>query len=679
MLTLIFPTSVALCCLGIGILSAFQLSKNTEQNTPTKHLLNLINDSLMTFGKRLVISIIQVIIYITIALFTFSSLFKTYFSWKQISAFILGSVLMTLVGIISQQLVPRLTPYILSQSEPYIKPGLSSLYKVSATLSLIISSTLILGLITTQLTLGRFSIIGYGLGTIFSAFFLRIGGGLYKASTDISADICQQTKKNIPHMDQRNAATILDISGDFISEILGFSSDLLSSFILSIISCSLFGLALVQSTHHKAVNSSVILYFPLMIVSLSLLASLISHMYALNRLKKVSKNFLIESVYIGVSISGLLTFAFIYYLSTRFSQDINILSTFIPYLIGLISASVIGFTAEYLTASYFKPTKHIAYQSEYGTAIAVINGIANGFKGNSLFIIYMFITISCSLHFAGFYGVALASLGMLSMTSTLLTLNIFSPLASNLHKISKLVDRSPTLERNLNQMNQIGHTTAAIGNGFSTGAATLSTAGLFVALILVLKQQMSQPLTINIQFVSGLTFGLLIPFITYSTLLNGLTKGVTKLIQEVYRQFKQIPYLTEDKAKPDMIKASDLIARLSMQSLTVPGLMVGLVPIISGYLLGPSCLFGTVLSSSFICITHGYYWANTGDTLNNAKNLIKSGRFGGKESPNYSHISIADNIGDAFKDLLSPSTNIMLKCLSIISILLILFLTTNPV
>ena len=665
MIDLLFPTLVSLLCMAMGL----RLIKAPKQiNSPSKSLLNLISDGLRTHSKRLSISLIQVIIYLTISLYGLSILFNTYFSWAQIAAFTLGCSLMSTSSIACQLRIPRLIGDLLNDCEPYFAPGLTRLYKISSGISFTIVGTLILGLIACRAA-APISIIGYGVGCIFSAFFLRIGGGMFKSAADIASDLIVQVPKDIPHTDQRNAATILDITGDFIGEVLGFSSDIVSSFIFAIIGCSLFALG----TSYSLFN------LPLLIVSVAALVAIIVYTFSIIRLKTTSHNFLLEGLYIGIIICGILTYIVLntnpLFKLINVSDNLIALTAFGPYMLGLVGAICIGFTAEYLTSTHYKPTQKIARESEFGASISLLNALGNGLKSNSLYLIYILAIVGFSIAIAGFYGVALAALGMLSMSISIITINLFTPLAANVHKIAKLSERNPIIVANTKQMDQIGHTAAALGNGFSTGTSLISTAGVFFALLWITKTNFQASILTNPLFFIGLVIGALIPFIISGTLLHGLTQSIIRLIQEVKRQFKQIPYLTEKKADPDIIKAADLVSRITVAKLTIPGLCMGFIPILAGYALGIEFLLGILVGASLICLSQGYYWSNTGDALNNAKNYIQSGRFGGKESQNFQHISIADNIGDAFKDLLGPSTNICIKCLSIVSILVLLFLT----
>ncbi len=656
--------------LSFGIFLFVRTYRIPIEKNKARELAQLAEEGLRTYLGRVLSSIFQIIFYLTSALLLFTFLFQKQFSWIQILSFLMGGSVMALNSYASLIMAPKLIPRILAQSKDYFPKSLQTAFDSNTSIGFILIGITVLGFVSAYQFLGVESVIGYTLGIVLSAFFLRIGGGMVKTAAEIGSDLVTKVEKKIPEFDVRNPATLLDIIGDFIGNIMGYGSDLLSSFAFSLSACVLFAFALNEKLFE----------LPFYIVSVALLASVVAYGFCRFRIaSKKYENVLLEGIYLGVILSGLATFVIMRILKI----DLNISSLwggvgtfqpFPPYLIGLVGAVVIGFTAEFLTSNLFKSTRKIAQQAEYGPVITLFNGLSLGQKSGGLFLIYLIAVVVPSFYFAGFYGIAMASMGMLTMTGLILSTNIFDPLAVNAYKIAKLSESSQTTIRNAQKLAQIGNTTAALGNGFASGAAVLSTFSLFFSLLLIAGVDLSYLLLVDILLFVGLIIGLTLPFVFSGFLLNGLKTGILAVITEVSRQFRDIPYLYEGKARPDIIKASDLISIIAMNAMVVPAFLMALAPISIGYIFGVKMLLGVALGTLLTGLTQSFFWGNLGDALHNARTFIEGGHFGGKNSPTFEKIQTADNIGDAFKDLLSPSINILIKCVTIIAIVVILFL-----
>ncbi|MFA5880399.1 MAG: sodium/proton-translocating pyrophosphatase, partial [Candidatus Margulisiibacteriota bacterium] len=421
------------------------------------------------------------------------------------------------------------------------------------------------------------------------------------------------------------------------------------------------------------------------IVSLGFIVSLAIYFFARFRIKTNFHNVLLESVYLSVIICAIGTFFIIQFLDIKvtalpaFLNINNNFILFIPYLIGLIGAILISYTAEILTSTRYSIAKQIAKETEFGAIISIFNSLAISFKSIFLFVIYILLIIIPSIYFAGFYGVLFASLGMLSVTGTILITNIFSPLILNTTKIIKLVNEDNIALKNVIKMERLAQTTIALGNGFLTGVSVLSTFNIFFAMLLIMGQKtnLMQLFFIDLKLLTGLIIGIALPLVFLGLLLSGLTKTILAILKEGHRQFRDIPYLDQDKARPDIIKVSDQTTIKAMNALIMPTALMLLMPIIIGYFFGVSgfkILLGMSLGTILISLTLGFAWSLVGEALNNAKNYIAKGHFGGSNSPNFTNIRLADNFGDAFKDLLSPSLNLFVKVFGILNIFIIIFL-----
>ncbi|RAP33408.1 hypothetical protein DID75_02315 [Candidatus Marinamargulisbacteria bacterium SCGC AG-410-N11] len=668
-----------------GIFLFYKSYQVSSFNKDAIKFCSLINEGLITFSKRVFSSIIQIILYTTIILFFFSIIFKKSFLWQQIGAFSMGGLFICVISFVILYLAPSFIPKILEKSNTYLYRAVLFQYQISSALSFFIIGLTITGLLLSYLIFGASSIIGYGVGIILSSFFLRIGGGLFKSGAQLSVQSHLETS-DISAFDKRNPALLLDLVGDYICRIVGFNSDILGSFIFSLISCFLFSFSFFDNSSYSQSESLIFFNVPLYIILISLFTSFIVYIYTTIRIKfRKTQNILLESLYLAILISSITTYLAFEYLNMS-QTVINIFGQtalfqpFYYYLFGLLGAILIAFTSEYLTSNNYKPTKRLARQIEHGVPVTVLNSFVIGLKSNSFYLIYLLLIILPSLYFGGFYGVTIASLGMLSLSTTIMVLQIFNSFVSVTYKVSELtldenLDGKSTILHNIKQLNYLGQTAISLGNGFAAGAASISTISIFFSLILMANINSNILILMNLKWYCGLIIGIMIPCIFSGLLLKKLNELFLFTSQEVYRQIKGIAFLIENKAHPDIILATDQHSRFCMDALIIPGIIMSLPPIIIGYMFGPTFLIGIVLGVFLTGINQNFYWANLGDVLGNAKLYIEKGHFGGYNSNNYTTIDTASRIGNTFKDLLGPSINIFIKSVIIISFL-VMILTT---
>jgi K(+)-stimulated pyrophosphate-energized sodium pump len=641
----------------------------------------LIYDGLIAFAKRVSSSILQIILYLTVVLFMFSALFKKAFSWVQILAFVAGCLVMAITAYFSLTALPKLIPRIARNSNKFLKDAISVMYAASAALGFFVISAVVLGLVISYKYLGLDSMIGYALGVILASFFLRIGGGIFKAGADIAADIVSEVEPDIPVSDKRNPATILDIVGDGVGDVVGFGADILGSFVFAVISCILFSHSLNGARYIDISTANKLMMLPLYIVIVGLLVSFASYLFCKFRMRSRNvDNILLEGIYLAVILCGIATYFVIEVLGLNIGSIVllgksQLFLPFPAYLAGLFGSVLIAFTSEFVTSYKYRPAKTIAREVEYGPVVTLLNGLTIGLKSNGFFLLYVVLVTAVAYFFAGFYGIGLAAMGMLSVTSLILSVNIFTHLAANTAKIVKLDDKSnELLIKNVTRMDKIGNNAAAISNAFASGVTVLATFSLFFSLVMISRIDLTYLLLVDMQLVLGVIIGVSIPFVFSGFLLRGLVKVVIYTITEVIRQFREIPFLKEGKANPDVIMAADKCACIAMNALIVPGILMAFVPVMIGYVFGVKILMGFAFGTFLASFNQGFYWANFGDALHNTKHVIASGHYGGKDSVTFKHALTADNIGDAYKDLLSPAINILLKSVVIISILVIMLL-----
>ena len=361
-----------------------------------------------------------------------------------------------------------------------------------------------------------------------------------------------------------------------------------------------------------------------------------------------------------------------YAITFRLVRYVSIFSI-LAYLSGLLGAILISFTSEVLTSYKYKYSKNLATKAETGAAITSILGLSHGLRSHSFYLFFLLLMTSIAYYFCGIYGIAMACLGMLSITPTIISITSFGPLASSSSKIAKFSNSSTTSLKHTLQLNHLGQSTVAIGNGFASSTAIMSTFSLFFSFLLLSQQNITNLFYIDITWLIGLILGLGIPLITEGYLLKQVAKISISLNIEIIRQFKQIPYLKEGKAKPDLINVSDETSKMSMDGLIIPGILIVLTPILIGYFISLKMVIAFALGTLLSAVSLSFFWANTGDIINNAKHYIEKGHCGGKEGHPYKQIEISNNCGHAYKDVLSPALNILIKTVMILAATLLLF------
>ena len=648
----------------------YRIIPKSHPKNKAQLIMNLVKDCLSIFAKRSASSMAQILLYTSLAIFLLSLLFKTPLASNQLLATFLGGILMILSSVFSLKFIPKMTAKVIQDSKVYFEKGASLQFNTCAAISFVTYGLISLGLTVSYLFLGKASVIGYACGIVLTSVFLRIGGGLFKASANIADDHIAQHESNLPSHDVRNVASIMNVSGHIIGKILGFGSDMLGSYIFSVIATLIIFLssaALIPDTASRVL----LMQFPFYIMSVTLASGLIAYLVTAVRIKIRYQNALLEGLYAAILTSGVSVYFFFKALPT--THLIHLHSPFYAYLSGLIGAFFIAFTSEYLTSQTFSPAKRIAKQAEYRSVIATLNSLALGLKSNGIYIFYLIVISVISFQFGGIIGITLAALGMLTTTNTIFCITAFSPLSTTTETIITYSGED-TSRNNIRKLLKLGKTTVALGNVLASSSAILATLSLFLTLLASNGQSIDLTINITFKWLIGLIIGLTLPYILSGQLLKSLSTISINTIQEVYRQFKDIPYLLENKAKPDIIKAGDRNTRYCLDAMIVPGLLMTLTPLVIGYGFGMNTLVGFALGVFLTALNQTFYWATTGDVSNSALTHLQEGHFGGKEAPTFTSFKQTENIGVAFKDVLSPSLNILIKAVTIITSLIVVLL-----
>lgn len=496
-------------------------------------------------------------------------------------------------------------------------------------------------------------VAGYGLGASFVALFARVGGGIYTKAADVGADLVGKIEAGIPEDDPRNPAVIADNVGDNVGDIAGMGSDLLESYVGSIISAISIGVL--------AGGNNYVL-FPLLVAAAGVLAALISVIIIRAREWQNPQRTLRIATYIAAIIVVVSTF----FLS-KFILDSY--KPFFSVITGIVVGILIGQIAELYTSDTSKSVDQVAHQSQTGHATNIIAGYSIGMKSTALTIIVLMLGVAVSfIVFGGMYGIGLAAVGMLSTVGITVSVDAYGPISDNAGGISQMANLDQHVREVTDKLDAVGNTTAAIGKGFCIGSATLTSLALFVAYSSaagLTEIDILQPATII-----GLMLGAMLPYLFTSLTINSVGKAANKMIEEVRRQFADDPGIIEGTSKPNYAKCVDISTSAALKEMIIPGLLAVLSPIVIGFTLGPGALGGLLVGGLASAAMLAIFMANAGGAWDNAKKLIESGKYGGKASDAYKAAVTGDTVGDPFKDTAGPAMDILIKLMSIIALII---------
>ncbi len=507
----------------------------------------------------------------------------------------------------------------------------------------------------------------FGMGASSMALFARVGGGIFTKAADVGADLVGKVEAGIPEDDPRNPACIADNVGDNVGDVAGMGADLYESYVGSIISCGALAAAA-----GLGFNGVII---PMLIAAIGILASIIGTFFVSTKENATQKSLLgslRRGTYAASIIAAIVSGVLIYFI---LPDNFNV---FWAVISGLVAGVLIGFFTEYYTSDSYKPTKKLASSSETGSATVIIDGIALGMNSTAIPVIIIGISVLVSYFAAGgaasfsqgLYGVGLSAVGMLSTLGITLATDAYGPVADNAGGIAEMSGLEPVVRERTDALDSLGNTTAATGKGFAIGSAALTALALIVSYtdkVEGLGGALNLTIT-NPPVLIGLFIGAMLPFLFSAMTMQAVGRAAQKIVVEVRRQFREIKGLMEGKAEADYETCVDICTRSSLKEMILPAALGIVAPIVVGLILGCNGVVGMLAGALISGFALAIMMANSGGAWDNAKKYIEAGNYGGKGSANHKAAVVGDTVGDPFKDTSGPSVNILIKLLSMVSI-----------
>lgn len=649
-----------------AVILAVRINKMDSGTKKMKEIAQSINEGAKAFlfseYKILVIFVATVFVVISVCgIITKSDVLN----YRTALAFLIGAILSTLAGYCGMSVATKANVRTANAAkEKGMNSALSTAFSGGAVMGMCVSGLGLLGVCLIYALTGDDNILfGFSLGASSIALFARVGGGIYTKAADVGADLVGKVEAGIPEDDPRNPATIADNVGDNVGDVAGMGADLFESYAGSLISAISLGvLAFSGSSSWKYA------VFPCLLSAIGLISSIIGTLFVRGKEGKNPQKALNTGTYVASALVVISSVLLSYFMLGTFRFAIAIIA-------GLLVGLLIGTITEMYTSDKFPFVKKIAKQSETGSATTIISGIAVGMQstlipiiliGVGIFVAYFVTNGTGADGTSGIYGIALAAVGMLSTTGITVAVDAYGPIADNAGGIAEMSDLPNEVREITDSLDSVGNTTAAIGKGFAIGSAALTALALFFTF--AQKVNLATIDIMNYKVVIGLLVGGMLPFLFSSLTMDSVSKAAQSMIEEVRRQFRTIPGILEGKGKPDYKNCVAISTHAALRQMILPGVLSIVSPIIIGVLLGAEALGGMLGGSLTTGVLLAIFMSNSGGAWDNAKKYIEGGHHGGKGSPSHKAAVVGDTVGDPFKDTSGPSINILIKLMTIVSL-----------
>ncbi|HBC31743.1 MAG TPA: sodium-translocating pyrophosphatase [Clostridiales bacterium] len=656
--TLFIAPAVGVLALLFAFYKASVVSKADPGTERMQEISSYIHEGAMAFLARE---------YKSVSIFAIIMFFVLGFAinWPTAAAFAAGAACSALAGYFGMTVATKAN---VRTTNAAMTSGMNHALEIAFSGGSVMGMTVVgLGVLGTGLfwlIFGDANIVtGFSLGASSIALFARVGGGIYTKAADVGADLVGKVEAGIPEDDPRNPAVIADNVGDNVGDVAGMGADLFESYVGAIVSAITLGVFAYQGGDGVS--------FALLVSAVGIIASILGTLFV--RGKEGSNPQ--KALNMGTYASSLIVMAVSFFLSNSIFGSYQ---SFGAIVFGVFVGLIIAKITEIYTSDEYKYVKEIASQSETGAATTIISGLSVGMRSTAYPMVVLAIGIIGSYAISGYspdgidpvkglYGIALAAVGMLSTTGMTIAVDAYGPISDNAGGIAEMCELPHDVREITDKLDSVGNTTAAIGKGFAIGSAALTALALFASYtqaVGITSISLTEP-----KVIAGLFVGGMLPFLFTAITMSAVGKAAFSMIEEVRRQFKEMPGIMEGKTKPDYKRCVDISTQAALKEMVVPGLLAVVVPLIVGFLLGKEALGGLQAGALVTGVLMAIFMSNAGGAWDNAKKYIEGGEHGGKGSPAHQAAVVGDTVGDPFKDTSGPSINILIKLITVVSLI----------